>query len=98
MATKADHGCYVSNEFPCFSINRERADSQYLRWYFSIPSVWDEALSLSSGGTAISRNRLKEEKFLGLSIPLPSLEEQRRVVVRIEELAAKIEEARGLRR
>src|SRR2546430_8699393 len=35
---------------------------------------------------------------LGYEIPLPSLEEQRRIVARIEELAAKIEEARGLRR
>ena len=98
VATKATHGCYVSNEFPCFTINSERAYSQYLRWYFTIQSVWDEALGLSSGGTAISRNRLKEEKFLSLLIPLPTLEEQRRIVARIEELAAKIEEARGLRR
>src|SRR5205807_8550817 len=30
-------------------------------------------------------------------IPLPPLPEQRRIVARIEELAAKIEEARGLR-
>jgi type I restriction enzyme S subunit len=33
-----------------------------------------------------------------LTIPLPPLQEQRRIVARIEELAARIEEARGLRR
>jgi type I restriction enzyme S subunit len=32
-----------------------------------------------------------------MEIPLPSLPEQRRIVARIEELAAKIDEARGLR-
>jgi type I restriction enzyme S subunit len=56
-----------------------------------------EALGLSTGGTPTSRNRLKEEKFLTLEIPLPPLAEQRRIVARIEELAAKIEEARNLR-
>jgi type I restriction enzyme S subunit len=33
-----------------------------------------------------------------MSIPLPPLDEQRRIVARIEELSAKIEEARSLRR
>jgi type I restriction enzyme S subunit len=33
-----------------------------------------------------------------MEIPLPPIEEQRRIVARIEELAARIEEARGLRR
>ena len=60
-------------------------------------SAWEEALGLSTGGTPTSRNRLKEEKFLAMEIPLPSLPEQRRIVARIEELAAKINEAQGLR-
>ena len=50
-----------------------------------------------TGGTPTSRNRLKEDKFLAMEIPLPPLPEQRRIVARIEELAAKINEARGLR-
>lgn len=98
VATKENHGCYVSNEFPCFHINRGLADGRYLWRYFSRSSVWEEALGLSSGGTPTSRNRLKEEKLLAMKIPLPPLPEQRRIVARIEELAAKIEEARGLRR
>lgn len=98
VANVEDNDCYVSNEFPCFNINQERVDSQYLRRYFSRLSAWDEAFGLSTGGTPTSRNRLKQEKLLAMEIPLPSLEEQRRIVARIEELAARIEEARGLRR
>lgn len=98
IATEENHGCYVSNEFPVFTINRDRAEGKYLWRYFSRASAWDEALSLSSGGTPTSRNRLKEEKLLAMKIPLPSLDEQRRIVARIEELASKIEEARRLRR
>ncbi|MDP2602510.1 MAG: restriction endonuclease subunit S [Deltaproteobacteria bacterium] len=97
VARKQDSGCYVSNEFPCFAVNRDRADPLYLWKYFSRTSAWDEALGLSTGGTPTSRNRLKEEKFLALKVPLPPLSEQRRIVARIEELAAKINEARTLR-
>jgi type I restriction enzyme, S subunit len=97
VATKEDKGCYVSNEFPCFAVRQDKADPIYLWRYFSRSSVWDEALGLSSGGTPTSRNRLKEEKFLALKVPLPPLPEQRRIVARIEELAAKINEARSLR-
>ncbi len=98
LALKADHGCYVSNEFPCFRVKENKIDGQYLWKYFSRSSAWNEALGLSSGGTPTSRNRLKEEKLLKMEIPLPPLEDQRRIVARIEELAARIEEARGLRR
>ena len=98
IATEKNDGCYVSNEFPCFTLNLNKIDSQYLWRYFSRTSAWDEALSLSSGGTPTSRNRLKEEKLLSLEIPLPPLEEQRRIVARVEELVGKIEEARSLRK
>ena len=65
--------------------------------YFKRSSTWSEVLGLSSGGTPTSRNRLKENKFLSLQIPLPSLGEQQRIVARVDELAAKIESARVLR-
>lgn len=41
---------------------------------------------------------IRPSNVLNYEIPLPPLEEQRRIVARIEELATKIEEARGLRR
>jgi type I restriction enzyme, S subunit len=98
VATPEVTGCYVSNEFPCFTVHADRADASYLWAYFKRTAAWDEALGLSSGSTPTSRNRLKEEKFLALQIPLPPLSEQRRIVARIEAVAAKIEEARELRR
>jgi type I restriction enzyme S subunit len=97
VATKDDHACYVSSEFPCFTIKQDRLDSQYLWRYFSQESVWAKALDLSEGGTPTSRNRLKEERLLEMTIPLPPLTEQRRIVARIEELTAKIQQARSLR-
>jgi len=63
VASKENHGCYVSNEFPCFTINHGLADGQFLWRYFCRASVWEHALGLSTGGTPTSRNRLKEDKF-----------------------------------
>jgi type I restriction enzyme S subunit len=97
VATQENDGCYVSNEFPCFRAHSERLDAMFLWKYFSRSSAWDEALAGSTGGTPTSRNRLKEDKLLAFRIPLPALDEQRRIVARIEALSAKIEEARGLR-
>jgi type I restriction enzyme, S subunit len=91
-------GCYVSGEFPCFRIETHRLEPQFLRWYFAQSATWDKALGLSTGGTPTSRNRLKADKLLGMRMPLPPLEEQRRIVAVIERLAGKIEEARELRR
>jgi type I restriction enzyme S subunit len=96
VASEQDHGCYVSNEFPYFLVDENRADSRYLWKYFSREGVWEEALGLSTGGTPTSRNRLKEEKLLAMGIPLPPLQEQRRIVAKIDDLAEKIEEARKL--
>lgn len=97
IANDENHGCYVSNEFPCFAVKTDRADGQYIWKYFSRSSIWDEVLSLSTGGTPTSRNRLKENQLLSMRIPLPPVEEQQRIVARIEELAARVHEARGLR-
>jgi type I restriction enzyme S subunit len=97
LASKEEHDCYVSNEFPCFQVRPDKLDRRYLWRYFSRQSVWTEALGLSKGGTPTSRNRLKEEAFLTMKIVLPPLEEQQRIVAKIDALAGKIEEAKRLR-
>jgi type I restriction enzyme S subunit len=97
LAGPESNGCYVSNEFPCFELDQYRLDSNFLWWYFRREIAWNEVLKLSTGATPTSRNRLKERIFLNLDIPLPPLAEQRRIVARIEELAAQIKEARILR-
>ena len=95
VASKEVNGCFVSNEFPCFA-PLDAVDPKFLWLYFSRSSTWSEALGLSSGSTPTSRNRLKEEQFLNLEVRLPSFDEQRRIVSRIEELAIKVKVARSL--
>lgn len=98
VADKKVHGCYVSNEFPCFRADDERLDVGFLRWWFHQELAWSKALGLSQGATPTSRNRLKEELFLAMKIPLPPLDVQRRVVALIERLVGQIDEANSLRR
>jgi len=88
---------YVSNEFPCFEVDASRVDVKYLFYYFNQESTWLRALGLSSGATPTSRNRLKEKLFLKMKIPLPPLEEQRRIVEKLETSALHVSTMRTLR-
>lgn len=89
-------GALVTNDFPLFRANSERLDLPYLGWLCRTPDFVDLCARASEGTT--NRVRLKEERFLALEIPLPPLPEQRRIVARIEALAAEIDEAKRLRR
>lgn len=96
LASVENHGCYVSNEFPCFEVNSGRLDGRFLWRYLSRESSWAEALGLSTGGTPTSRNRLKEEAFLAISVPLPPIDEQRHLVQLIDTVVTKAEMAKRL--
>ncbi len=89
-------GAVVSTDFPAFTVNRSRALPEFLGWMARTRRFVDLCSAASEGTT--NRVRLKEHRFLASKIPLPPLQEQRRIVARIEELAGKIEEARALRR
>ncbi|WP_373547766.1 restriction endonuclease subunit S [Chamaesiphon sp.] len=88
-------GAVVTNDFPVFSLNKSLIIPQFLNWISKTESFIELCKAASEGTT--NRIRLKESKFLSMEISLPPLEEQRRIVGRIEELAGKIAEARGLR-
>jgi type I restriction enzyme S subunit len=89
-------GAVVSNDFPTFNLDTSCVLPEYLGWMSKTHDFVELCKAASEGTT--NRVRLQEDRFLALQIPLPSLTEQRRIVARIEELAAKIAEARGLRR
>jgi len=96
IASKAVDGCAASGEFPTFELDTSRVLPRWLHWRTKTSTFWSQCADLSRGTSG--KNRIKPALFLTIDVPLPPLEEQRRTVARIEELAAKIEEARGLRR
>jgi len=88
-------GCAASGEFPTFTLDESRVAPRWLHWQTKTKGFWAKCDALSQGTSG--KNRIKPELFLTVRVPLPPLAEQRRVVARIEELAAQIHEARTLR-
>ena len=68
---------------------------KYLWWFFRSRGFRELLTTYVPGGI---KTELKAKRLLPIPIPLPPLEEQRRIVARIEELAGRIEEARRLRK
>ena len=89
-------GAIVSPDFPVFKLDLNQIHPKFLEWMSRTTWFIDLCKAASEGTT--NRVRLKIDRFLESEIPLPLLDEQRRIVARIEELAARIEEARELRR
>jgi type I restriction enzyme S subunit len=87
IAATIHYGAYIPN--------KERVDVRFLWWLLRSQVFRDILLEYLPGGI---KSELKAKRFLPVPIPLPPLDEQRRLVARIEALAAKIDEARGLRR
>lgn len=88
-------GAIITGNFWAFDVNPELLDAQYFDYLTKTPLFIDFCIRASDGTT--NRRYLQESKFLAMEVPLPSREEQRRVVARVEELVGKIEEARSLR-
>ena len=88
-------GAIVTNDFPLFDVDPARLDPEFLGWLSRTENFVDLCRRASEGTT--NRVRLKEERFLALEIALPPVEEQRRIVGRIEAIAGKVEEARRFR-
>jgi len=89
-------GCFVSGEFPIFSPVLEKLEPRWFHWLTKTKDFWRQCDEKSQGTSG--KNRIRPEKFLEIEIPLPPVVEQRRIIARIEELAARIDEARELRR
>lgn len=81
----------ATGTFVPLEIRTDRADPRFLFWALHkfVPSL--------SASDTVGRETYKTDDILALEIPLPPLAEQRRIVARIEELAAHIHEAQSLR-
>lgn len=86
IAATIHYGAYIPN--------KKCVDVQYLWWLLRSDTFRDLLREHVPGGI---KTELKAKRLLPIPIPLPSLDEQRRIVARVEELAALIEEAQGLR-
>jgi len=86
--------CYVSNEFPQFVPDPSRILPEYLYLFCTRAATIRAVNAASTGSSAVSRNRFKEEEFLNFEISLPPLTEQEAIVARWRKVQRDIAAAR----
>ncbi|MGH6796535.1 MAG: restriction endonuclease subunit S [Methylocella sp.] len=89
-------GKFLSPQFPTFLCDEKKLNREFLGWLMRRPAFWEDLGSRTSG-MGDRRQTLNPEALFKCEIPLPPLAEQKRLVARIEELAAHIDKARSLR-
>lgn len=96
IVSAAEDGMYGSTRYPTFRVDESRCVPHFLLNYFNTQEGLQQLIRICPGSAG--RNRvLSMRRIPEVLVPLPPLAEQRRVVARIEELAAQIHEARTLR-
>jgi type I restriction enzyme S subunit len=96
VTSDAEAGMIASHRFPTFRPDPVRLDVKYLQYWCQTELGRNLLDRVSPGGAGRNRT-LNRDAFLNQEVALPPLAQQRRVVARIEELAAQIHEARTLR-
>jgi len=96
LSSAAFAGKYLSPQFPTFLCDGAKLDRGFLGWLMRRPVFWKDLGSRASG-MGDRRRTLNPEALFACEIPLPPVLEQRRIVARIEALAAEIAHARQLR-
>jgi type I restriction enzyme S subunit len=81
-------GAVVTSDFPAFEVNTDHALPGFVGWMSKTESFVDVCRRASEGST--NRVRLKMELFLNTRIPLPPVEEQRRIVAKLDAAAERI--------
>ncbi len=88
-------GALCTSHFFLFDLRTDKLDRRWLQAIFDANYLQDQLDAQAKGTTGYAAVRPKF--LLASEIPLPPLPEQRRIVARIEELAAQINEACTLR-
>jgi type I restriction enzyme S subunit len=86
-------GAIVSSHYFLFVIDETKLDRRFLDYFIRTRTFRDQVEAQGSTNYAA----IRPADVLGYEIPLPPLQEQRRLVGQIEELIAKIDDTRSLR-
>lgn len=88
-------GGIITGNFWTYDLNEEIIDREYLRLLCIKQEFTKFSLAASEGTT--NRKYLRENKFLNLSISLPPITEQHRIISKIESVKKRVEEVKKLR-
>jgi hypothetical protein len=87
LVTPEFDGCYVSSEFPTFEVNRERALPEYIGHVLRWPTFHNQLAGVTRG-LGQRRQRVHAEEFLALSVPLPPIPTQARIVEHLNRVSS----------
>lgn len=97
VVSEKEEGMYGSTRYPTFRVDEQRCLPHFLQLYFRTEQGRNQLVKISPGSAG--RNRvLSLKRIPEVMIPLPPLAEQRRLVARIEAVAALVAEAQALRK
>lgn len=97
LITDEFEGMFLSPVNPTFNlISEDKADIKFIHFFLTQKCVWQKLLEKSKGIGA-RRNSVSESQFLNLSIQLPSLDDQKRIVSNIESVKAKLDKIKSLK-
>ena len=83
VSSDADAGCIASNRFLSYMSVDDQIDVRWARWYF-LSDDGNELLQRASPGSADRNRTLAIDRFEALEIPLPPIDEQRRVAQQLD--------------
>ncbi|MBA3431537.1 MAG: restriction endonuclease subunit S, partial [Actinobacteria bacterium] len=78
VAGEPEAGCIASNRFLTYRVNPRKADARFLRYYF-LSDAGLRLIGRASPGSADRNRTLSIDRFEALEIPLPAIDEQRRI-------------------
>lgn len=87
-------GVFVSNEYPTFDVDQDHLLPRYLFWLFQRRDVWRQ-VAVGAKGMGDRRQRVHPDKVLTYRIDLPPLDDQRRIVERLDRVAALVDDRRN---
>lgn len=93
IVPEALDGSIVSSHYFLFVVDETKLERVFLDYFIRTP--WFRKQVEAQGSTNYAA--IRPAHVLGYEIPLPPLPEQRRIVARVEELAAQVDEAHTLR-
>jgi type I restriction enzyme S subunit len=86
-------GAIVSSHYFLFSVDTTLLDRKFLGWFIRTLAFRDQVRAQGSTNYAA----IRAHDVLGYTMPLPPLDEQRRIVAKIERLVERVHEAKFLR-
>lgn len=84
-------GAIVSSHYFLFEIDESRLMRGFLEWYSRTPTFLEQIAARGSTNYA----SVRPANVLGYQVPLPSLDEQRRIVEKLDRVAALVDERRS---